>query len=109
MTLEKEINALRVELAEKEAETQQIVSVIQKLCVTLGIVDETTMKMKQTLKDNPNQIQGTVMESLSDVMGKLMSMKMNPFPSQRKKAEDAILDKFAFLSEIGPIIDKYSK
>lgn len=105
LELKAKMLALIQENNEQKAEIAEIIKLIRQIIGVLGLLDETGEAIKPELVSGEESVFTLLLGSLSDIMGLITKTKM---PIIGKKYEAKLEEKFAFVKDIVPIVQKYA-
>lgn len=97
-----------LELTEANKERQILIKIAYSIMDLFGFIDNETGKMKPEIISGEESFIPGMLKSLGDVTTLLMSAK-TPFKSMREKAEQKLAEKFSFVKDLIPLLQKYSK
>jgi hypothetical protein len=103
--LQDKVLRLEKENTELKAEAQEIIKVVMQIVGVLGLLDESGTKVKAELLNGEEGVFSLLLSSLSDIIGLITKSKM---PMIGARYEKQLEQKFAFVKEILPLIQKYS-
>lgn len=92
-------------LQENKADIHELKNVVVSILRLLGIWDDKTNSIKESIKTGEEGYFGNILKGLGDVISLLTRAQV---PIIGKKAEAELMQKFAFLKTLVPIIEKHA-
>lgn len=106
ITIHKEqLNSLLTQLDDANNERKVLKSSVMQIMDFIGLIDKNTGTLKEEIASGEESFIPSMLKALGDVMGLLTKSSM-PF-SLGKKAKEDLANKFAFIQDLLPIINKY--
>lgn len=102
---EAEKNRIQAVLDENKADVDELRNVVVSILKLLGIWDEKTNSVKNSIKTGQESYLPSILKGLGDVT---MLAGQAQIPVIGKKAEAKLLEKFHFLKNLIPIIEKHA-
>jgi hypothetical protein len=92
--------------AEYKKDVVELKECIISVLRLMGLLDETTKTLKAEIKSGEESYFSPILKSLSDVV-KLLTLSQLPIVG--KKHEEQLVQKFSFIKQILPLIEKHGK
>jgi hypothetical protein len=96
------------QLDEANAERKILKSSVIKIMDLLGLIDKETGGLKQEIVSGEESFVPSMLKALGDVVSMLTKSSVPSWMGGGDKAKQALADKFYFIQELLPIINKYS-
>lgn len=103
--LQKQLIAAEAENKQLKKEIAEVINLVRRIIGVLGLLDEKTNAIKPELLSGEESPLGLLMEALSGIVALITKSKM---PVIGKKYEKELEEKFAFVKDIVPIVEKYA-
>ena len=104
--LKEQLNSLLNQLDDANSERKVLKSSVMQIMDFIGLIDRKTSKLKEEIASGEESFIPSMLKALGDVMGLLTKSSM-PKILGGEKAKQELADKFAFIQELLPIINKY--
>lgn len=103
--LESKISELQKHNGELQTEIDEVIKLVRQIIGVLGLLDESGKTIKAELLSGDESVFSLLLTSLSDIIGLITKSKM-PIIGQRY--EKKLEEKFSFVKDIVPIVQKYA-
>lgn len=103
------LTTLLNQLDEADQERQILKGATIKIMSLMGLINPETGTMKEEIASGEESFIPGMLKSLSDVVALLTKSNLPAFMGGGDKAKDALAEKFGFIKELLPIINKYGK
>jgi hypothetical protein len=105
---ESKLTDLLNKLDDANAERKILKSSVIKIMDLLGLIDKETGGLKEDIASGEESFVPSMLKALGDVVSMLTKSSLPSFMGGGDKAKQALTDKFYFIQELLPIINKYS-
>ena len=107
--IEKEkLNFLLTQFEESQAEQKILKNAAIKIMSLMGLIDPETNKMKPEIASGEENFIPGMLKSLTDVVALLTKSNLPGFMGGGDKAKQQLAEKFDFIKELLPIINKHA-
>lgn len=100
-----QLQSLLNQIKENKADILEFKSCVLSILSLMGLLDEKTETLKESIKTGEEGYFGPILKSLSEVISLLGQAQI---PIIGKKAEAKLVQKFAFIKNILPIVEKHA-
>jgi hypothetical protein len=102
-----QLNTLLAQLQDAKNDRETLVNIAIEIMILFGYVDPNTRKVKPEIATGEESWMPGMLKSLADVMGTLTKSKFAVTKKQKAECEAELAKKFAFVSNLMPILTKY--